>query len=291
MSRVPSSLFLSLADHTDCLPCFICYSSLCRPNYSGKSVYLHQVALIIVLAHIGSAVPAKRMRLAVVRRINGRLSSHESVTAGQSAFFEDVSQVSAMMIEDTKQSLNLIDEFGKGTSQGVGMALLAETLKTLWVKGGKDDSVTICVTHFFNVIKEPFVPLYDTRFAAFSMEVLSKEETAPAPSTGDTQRRVVQEGRAEDGGGRAGNLTWGQGGIVRTYRLLPGLVHSESRALQCAYEAGMPKKLLQRVAYIATGATYTAPIKQSVVRCDTPGPLRTVLDEVRVFLNDTERNQ
>jgi DNA mismatch repair protein MSH5 len=102
------------------------------PNYSGKSVYLKQVALIVYMAHIGryffcsryllcpssllrSFVPADRATIGITDKILTRISTKESVSRVQSAFMIDIQQVSLALSLATNRSLLIIDEFGKGT--------------------------------------------------------------------------------------------------------------------------------------------------------------------------------
>jgi DNA mismatch repair protein MSH5 len=98
------------------------------PNYSGKSVYIKQVGLIVYLAHIGSFVPAKFAEIGIVDKILTRISSLETVTAHRSSFFLDCAQVSKMIAHATDKSLLLIDEFGKGTNNIDGIALISAIL-------------------------------------------------------------------------------------------------------------------------------------------------------------------
>lgn len=98
------------------------------PNYSGKSVYIKQIGLIVFLAHIGSYVPAKYAEIGLVDKIFTRISSRETVAVHQSSFFLDCTQVSSMINYATEKSLLLIDEFGKGTNNIDGIALLAAVL-------------------------------------------------------------------------------------------------------------------------------------------------------------------
>jgi DNA mismatch repair protein MSH5 len=86
------------------------------PNYSGKSVYLKQVALLVYLAHIGSFVPAERATIGLTDKILTRISSRETVSKAQSAFMIDLQQVSSAINIATRRSLLVIDEFGKGTN-------------------------------------------------------------------------------------------------------------------------------------------------------------------------------
>lgn len=85
------------------------------PNYSGKSVYLKQVALIVYMAHVGSFIPAESAIIGLTDKILTRISTRESVSKVQSAFMIDLQQVSLALNLATHRSLLIIDEFGKGT--------------------------------------------------------------------------------------------------------------------------------------------------------------------------------
>lgn len=85
------------------------------PNYSGKSVYLKQVALIVYMAHIGSFVPADSAKIGLTDKILTRIATRETVSKMESAFMIDLQQVALAMTLATRRSLVIIDEFGKGT--------------------------------------------------------------------------------------------------------------------------------------------------------------------------------
>ena len=85
------------------------------PNYSGKSVYLKQVALIVYLAHVGCFVPASTATVGLTDKILTRITTRETVSREQSAFMIDLQQVALAMELATRRSLIIIDEFGKGT--------------------------------------------------------------------------------------------------------------------------------------------------------------------------------
>jgi DNA mismatch repair protein MSH5 len=116
------------------------------PNYSGKSVYLKQVALIVYMAHIGwyflffslrfalqlicvSFVPADRARVGITDKILTRITTKESVSKVQSAFMIDVQQISLALSLVTRRSLLVIDEFGKGTD-AIGKAETKRTVQS-----------------------------------------------------------------------------------------------------------------------------------------------------------------
>ena len=95
------------------------------PNYSGKSVYLKQVALIVYLAHIGSFVPAEAATIGLTDKILTRISTGETVSKAQSAFTIDCQQVASAINLATRRSLIVIDEFGKGTN-GTGTSTFTD---------------------------------------------------------------------------------------------------------------------------------------------------------------------
>lgn len=97
------------------------------PNYSGKSVYLKQVALIVYMAHVGCFVPADRATVGLTDKILTRIATRETVSRMQSAFMIDLQQVALAMTLATHRSLVIIDEFGKGTNSS-GRISFEETL-------------------------------------------------------------------------------------------------------------------------------------------------------------------
>lgn len=85
------------------------------PNYSGKSVYLKQIALIVYMAHVGCFVPADAAVIGLTDKILTRIATKETMTRMQSAFMIDLQQVTKAITLATHRSLVIIDEFGKGT--------------------------------------------------------------------------------------------------------------------------------------------------------------------------------
>ena len=85
------------------------------PNYSGKSVYLKQIALIVYMAHVGCFVPADYAIIGLTDKILTRIATRETVSKFQSAFMIDLQQIALAMSLATHRSLVIIDEFGKGT--------------------------------------------------------------------------------------------------------------------------------------------------------------------------------
>ncbi|KAI1995454.1 hypothetical protein LOZ51_003280 [Ophidiomyces ophidiicola] len=110
---------------------------LTGPNYSGKSIYLKQVALIVYMAHIGSFVPADMAIIGLTDKILTRITTRETVSKTQSTFAIDLQQISFALTHCSRRSLIIIDEFGKGTESS-GMTRYSPALfdaKTYYLDG------------------------------------------------------------------------------------------------------------------------------------------------------------
>ncbi|KAF2761501.1 hypothetical protein EJ05DRAFT_174055 [Pseudovirgaria hyperparasitica] len=126
------------------------------PNYSGKSVYLKQTALIVFMAHIGSFVPAESAQIGLTDKILTRISTRESVSKMQSAFAIDLQQVSQSLNMATNRSLLVIDEFGKGTNSSDGAGLMCGVLDHL-ISLGDECPKVIVATHFHELFENGFI--------------------------------------------------------------------------------------------------------------------------------------
>ncbi len=93
------------------------------PNMSGKSTLLRQVALITLLAQIGSFVPASKARIGIVDRIFTRIGAQDEIHVGQSTFMVEMVETAALLAQSTPRSLLILDEIGRGTSTYDGMAI------------------------------------------------------------------------------------------------------------------------------------------------------------------------
>lgn len=122
------------------------------PNMGGKSTYMRQAALICLLAHIGSFVPAKSVTLSLVDRIFTRIGSSDDLASGRSTFMVEMTETANILHNATPTSLVLMDEVGRGTSTFDGLSLawacakyLAENVK----------SFTLFATHYFELTSLP----------------------------------------------------------------------------------------------------------------------------------------
>ncbi len=93
------------------------------PNMAGKSTYMRQVALIVLMAHIGSFVPAASATIPLTDRIFTRIGARDNLSAGQSTFMVEMSELSNILQHATSRSLILLDEVGRGTSTFDGLAI------------------------------------------------------------------------------------------------------------------------------------------------------------------------
>lgn len=117
------------------------------PNMAGKSTYMRQVALIVLMAQIGSFVPAKSAQIGLVDSIFTRVGASDDLAAGQSTFMVEMSEVANILENATKNSLLVLDEIGRGTSTFDGMSIARAVLEYVADKK-KLGAKTLFATHY-----------------------------------------------------------------------------------------------------------------------------------------------
>ncbi|MFI3313225.1 MAG: DNA mismatch repair protein MutS [Eubacteriales bacterium] len=115
------------------------------PNMAGKSTYMRQVALITLMAQMGSFVPAKSARIGVVDRLFTRIGASDDLAAGQSTFMVEMTEVAHILRHATSRSLLILDEVGRGTSTFDGMAIAKAVVEHIAKKVG---AKTLFATHY-----------------------------------------------------------------------------------------------------------------------------------------------
>ncbi|KAG8068169.1 hypothetical protein GUJ93_ZPchr0005g15287 [Zizania palustris] len=199
------------------------------PNYSGKSIYIKQVALVVFLAHIGSFVPADSAIVGLTDRIFCAMGS-KSMTTEQSTFMIDLHQVGTMLRHATSRSLCLLDEFGKGTLTEDGIGLLGGT-----------------INHFTNYDCPPKVLLSTHLTEIFTENYLPQSEHIKCC----TMSVLNPDGQTNNDD------------IVFLYRLVPGQALL-SFGLHCAQLAGVPSEVVERAVTVLEDIHSKRPIGRMV---------------------------
>lgn len=191
------------------------------PNMGGKSCYVRQVALIALMAQVGSFVPASSAKLHVLDGIYTRMGASDSIQQGRSTFLEELSETSHILHRCTGRSLVILDELGRGTSTHDGMAIAYATLHYL-LKQKK--SLVLFVTHY------PKIACLETEFpgsvAAYHVSHLTSHDDASKNSNNH-----------ED--------------ITYLYKLVPG-VSERSFGFKVAQLAQLPSHCISRAIVMAS---------------------------------------
>ncbi len=134
---VPNDTYIDKKEHR--------MSIITGPNMAGKSTYMRQVALITLLAHVGSFVPAKKAEISVVDKIFTRVGASDDLSQGQSTFMVEMSEVSNILQNATSDSLLILDEIGRGTSTYDGLSIAWSVVEYITKK---IKAKTLFATHY-----------------------------------------------------------------------------------------------------------------------------------------------
>ncbi|CAL9096892.1 unnamed protein product [Musa acuminata var. zebrina] len=200
------------------------------PNYSGKSIYVKQVALVVYLSHIGSFIPADSATIGITDRIFCAMGN-KPMTTEQSTFMIDLHQVGIMLRQATSHSLCLMDEFGKGTLTEDGIGLLGGAINH-FANYEHPPKVLLC-THLTEIFDKDCLPQSEN-IKFYTMSVLKTDNNCTS---------------TED--------------IIFLYRLVPGQAPL-SYGLHCARLAGVPEEVVGRAADILEMVKARRPIYRFV---------------------------
>jgi DNA mismatch repair protein MutS len=137
---VPNDLYLNSTTHTVLV--------LTGPNMGGKSTYLRQTALIVILAQMGSFVPAASARLGIVDRVFTRIGASDNLARGRSTFMVEMTETAAILHTATQRSLILLDEVGRGTATYDGLAIAWAAVEYIHAR---TRAKTLFATHYFEL--------------------------------------------------------------------------------------------------------------------------------------------
>ncbi len=137
---VPNDLYLNSTTHTILV--------LTGPNMGGKSTYLRQAALTVIMAQMGSFVPAQRARLGIVDRVFTRIGAIDNLARGRSTFMVEMTETAAILHTATARSLILLDEVGRGTATYDGLAIAWAAVEYLHAR---TRAKTLFATHYFEL--------------------------------------------------------------------------------------------------------------------------------------------
>ncbi len=139
------------------------------PNMAGKSTYMRQAALIVLMAQMGSFVPAKKAELCTVDRIFARVGAADDLAGGQSTFMVEMNEVANIINNTTSQSLIILDEIGRGTSTFDGMSIARAVVEYLHDR--RTGAKTLFATHYHEL-----TDLEDSLAAVMNCSIAVKEQ-------------------------------------------------------------------------------------------------------------------
>lgn len=150
------------------------------PNMAGKSTYIRQVALIVLMAHMGSFVPAKEAKIALTDRVFSRIGASDDIARGQSTFMVEMKETATILREATWRSLVILDEIGRGTSTYDGISIAWAVVEHLH---NVNRSKTLFATHYHELVELerllPRVKNYHIAVREYRGEIVFLRELRP----------------------------------------------------------------------------------------------------------------
>jgi DNA mismatch repair protein MutS len=212
------------------------------PNMGGKSTYLRQTALLVVMAQCGCFVPAERMRLGLVDRIYTRIGASDNVARGRSTFMVEMTETAAILNTATARSLVLLDEMGRGTATYDGLSLAWATVEHLHDRIG---ARTLFATHYHEL----------TLLAERLSRLMNLRVTVKETPSGIVFLHTVEAGAASKSYG------------IEVARLagLPGAVISRAREVLKVHERAEMQQVREAAPVPQMQMTMFTPLSQRIV--------------------------
>ncbi|HEX2859110.1 MAG TPA: DNA mismatch repair protein MutS [Alphaproteobacteria bacterium] len=162
------------------------------PNMAGKSTFLRQVALLVILAQVGSYVPATAMRIGVADKLFSRIGAADNLAAGQSTFMVEMVETAAILNGATNRSLVILDELGRGTATYDGLAIAWACVEDLATRGSR----TLFATHYHELTglcpTLPHVKPYQAAVKEWNGEMVFLHEIRPGAAGGSFGVQVAK---------------------------------------------------------------------------------------------------
>lgn len=156
------------------------------PNMAGKSTYMRQVALIVIMAQIGCFVPARKAQICLCDSIFTRVGASDDLGSGQSTFMVEMNEVAMIMKNATKHSLIILDEIGRGTSTFDGMSIAQAVLE--YVTSRKIGAKTLFATHYHELTdianENPHVKNFNIACKKRGDDIIFLRRIVPGPADG-----------------------------------------------------------------------------------------------------------
>lgn len=219
---------------------------LTGPNMGGKSTFLRQNAHLVVLAQMGSFVPARFARIGLVDKLFCRVGSADDLASDRSTFMVEMQETATILTQATSRSLVLMDEVGRGTAVNDGVAIATAVLESLSARQVR----TLFATHF-TALHDLVAPQYRSELQFHRMEVLERTR----------KRQIGDEGQVSD------DLDDKQ--LVFSHRVVPGLA-DHSYGINTAALAGCPPDVVRRAAEVLNQISSTQ--HASVTTPSSPAP-------------------
>lgn len=205
------------------------------PNMAGKSTYIRQVALIVIMAQIGSYVPAKAAHIGIVDKVFTRIGASDDLARGQSTFMVEMTETANILNNATSRSLVILDEIGRGTSTYDGISIAWAVAEHLLLTEGRT-AKTLFATHYWELTKLeskiPGVVNYNVAVHESSDHIVFL-------------RKIVRGGTDKSYGIHVARLAGLPGGVIARAKEI--LVHLEENAnRKNAFEPNRPKKRPQQ---------------------------------------------